>query len=109
MTLAAIQSPFDIFPVVAPLLLLQKLGGSEGRDTLCPEVLLTFENNALITLLVSRDTSGALGKRKNRTTQLTHPFSRISVPAPSAIKVSRKRVSSQVRDCIAFREGEYRC
>lgn len=109
MTLTAIQSQFDIFPMVVPLLFLQKLGGSEGRDTLCPEVLLTFENNALISLFVSRDTPGALGKWKNHTTQLAHPFSKISLPGWSAIKVSGKRVSSQIRDCAAFREGEYRC
>lgn len=42
MTLTAIQSQLDIFPMAAPLLLLHKLGGSEGRETLCPEVLLTF-------------------------------------------------------------------
>lgn len=53
MTLAAIQSQFDIFPMVALLLLLHKLGGSEGLGALCPEVLLTFENNTFISLLVS--------------------------------------------------------
>lgn len=48
MTLAAIQSQFDIFPMVALLLLLHKLGGSEGLGALCPEVLLTFENNTYV-------------------------------------------------------------
>lgn len=52
MTLAAVQSQFDIFPMVA-LLLLHKLGGSEGLEALCPEVLLTFENNTFISLPVS--------------------------------------------------------
>lgn len=42
MTLTAIQSQLDIFPMAAPLLLLHELGGSEGHNTLCPEVLLTF-------------------------------------------------------------------
>lgn len=42
MTLTAIQSQLDIFPMAAPLLLLHELGGSEGCNTLCPEVLMTF-------------------------------------------------------------------
>lgn len=42
MTLTAIQSQLDIFPMAAPLLLLHELGGSEGCNTSCPEVLLTF-------------------------------------------------------------------
>lgn len=42
MTPTAIQSQLDIFPVAAPLLLLHELGGSEGCNNLCPEVLMTF-------------------------------------------------------------------
>lgn len=42
MTFVAIQAQFDIFSMVAPLLLLHKLGGSEGRGALCPKVFLTF-------------------------------------------------------------------
>lgn len=108
MTLTAIQSQPDIFPMAAPLLLLHELGGSEGCNTLCPEVLLTFENNAFIRLLVSWGTTGAAETLRNHRTQPTHPFSKKSFPVPADILVSGKAVSIQVKECTAFREGEYR-